>query len=523
MEQHSRRELLKLLSLTAMASVTGLPRISLANSAEPIAAQPELMIPPLFDDYKALVCLQLLGGNDSWNLFVPTGDETGQVELGRGYQSYASRRGDLAVSNTPLDLPPNKISSLDENPYRMESNEKSYLKGFYPVDAGRWGINGLSPEMAKLWHQQRMALVVNTGVLKRPVTRDELIPDNLPAFLFAHNHQQRALATASADRSERFGWAGRLADLWQVGLPQGVNKQNMLGMNISFERNSLTLQGERSQPLTLKAGRATTLTGMSRLDKKIDASRRQLFDSLSSSGSAASYQRLLNQQQNLALSLSTMLSEEWDNTPDFSHLLGSYGEELFSLPDAEQLGLSGTMPNSLIKQLETVVRLIDIGRRLGLKRQTFVVTLGGFDTHAGQADKHPLLLRNLSLSLWKFQQAIDEMNLSDKVVLFSQSDFGRTLQTNGDGTDHAWGSQQFVMGGPVKAGVYGQMPDLRVDSSDNYTDKRGRFIPTLAVEQTTAALLKWYGVSDEMIPLLLPSLSKFATDGHLNSAILPII
>ena len=143
----------------------------------------------------------------------------------------------------------------------------------------------------------------------------------------------------------------------------------------------------------------------------------------------------------------------------------------------------------------------------------FVVTLGGFDTHANQADRHPLLIRELSIALGKFQKAMDAQQLADQVTLFTQSDFGRTLSPNATGTDHAWGGNQLVMGGAVKAQIIGTMPDLRETSEDMVPDPRGRIIPALAAEQTTAALLQWFGLDQQSITEVLPHLGSF--DGPL--------
>ena len=220
-----------------------------------------------------------------------------------------------------------------------------------------------------------------------------------------------------------------------------------------------------------------------------------------------------------AQNLVHLLDQEWQQTTSYQSLQGPYGEPLFQLPPNELLGFTGLNKN-LVQQFETVIRLMEIGKRLGLKRQIFSVYLGGFDTHSAQVQKHPLLIRNLSLSLWKFQTALEYLGLNDRVVTFTQSDFGRTLQNNGDGTDHGWGGNQLVMGTGITANIHGTMPDLRENSQDMLGDGRGRVIPTIAAEQVTASLASWFGVDDELMPTLFPNLKYFQPHNDIASSYL---
>lgn len=224
---------------------------------------------------------------------------------------------------------------------------------------------------------------------------------------------------------------------------------------------------------------------------------------------------LFTDRQNTAFDLSNKLSDLWADTTDYSNVTGAYGEGLFDIPDSGAIAMDGKLSKKLVSKLETVARLIEIGKKEGLKRQVFVVTMGGYDTHAGQADKHPLLLRELSLGLGKFQQAMATLGTEDQVTLFTQSDFGRTLSPNGDGTDHGWGGNQLVMGGAIQSGIYGTTPDLSDNSQAMAEDPRGRVIPTLAAEQTTASIARWFGVKDNDLPELFPMLTAF-TGTHTN-------
>ncbi len=467
-------------------------------------------------DYKALVCVFLYGGNDAWNLLVPIQNEGGAVAAGYGYQTYYQRRAALSVTQEALMMGGASIASAAENPYHSATPEKAYLKGVYPIANDTWGINGCAPELARLWHDNKLAWVVNTGVLATPVTRGLLRPSVSPAFLFAHNHQQRALATADAMGRVRYGWAGRLADEWTKA---NIIQKHLLGMNIAIGRRAPALDGHLSSALVHRAGKPSGFHGMN--PDKLDQQRyAHVLSELNNLYRREMFGGLFKERQQKAMDVTELLGRAWDETHSFEHAVGPYGEPLFDMPDRRLIGLGGDLSNSLLQQLETVTKLIEIGKNQGLKRQVFMVGMGGFDTHSAQTGKHALLLRSLSLDLWKFQQALSALGLEDQVVTFTQSDFGRTLQNNGDGTDHGWGGHQLVMGGPIAARVHGDMPDLRRESQQMVDDDRGRVIPALAAEQTTAALMHWFGVSNALMPMLFPNLHHFQRNDSLSSSYL---
>jgi len=181
-----------------------------------------------------------------------------------------------------------------------------------------------------------------------------------------------------------------------------------------------------------------------------------------------------------------------------------------------------------------VAKMIDLGAKDAFatgnyKRQIFFVGIGGHDSHNSQAESHPKKLREMSLGLWKFQKAMEELGHAEKVTTFSMSDFGRTLSINGGlGTDHAWGSHHFVMGGAgtktsgsLNGGsMIGTLPSLKIGGADDYKDK-GRIIPTTSQDQVNATICKWFGVDPSLISNIFPNLSNFETSpGDANSAYL---
>jgi uncharacterized protein (DUF1501 family) len=172
--------------------------------------------------------------------------------------------------------------------------------------------------------------------------------------------------------------------------------------------------------------------------------------------------------------------------------------------------LQTAFPQSdLAGQLRAVARTISVRGELAMRRQVFLVSAGGFDTHDNQNTLQPNLLGDVADSLAAFQAALAEIGVDGSVVTFTQSDFGRTLTSNGDGTDHGWGGHQIVMGGPVRGGdIYGTMPRLEIGGPDDAG--AGRMIPTQSVDQYAATLLRWFGLTEPQLDSTLPNLANFA-------------
>jgi uncharacterized protein (DUF1501 family) len=166
--------------------------------------------------------------------------------------------------------------------------------------------------------------------------------------------------------------------------------------------------------------------------------------------------------------------------------------------------------SSIAQQLQQVARMIEARGQIGLKRQVFFVSLGSFDTHNNELNQLSTLFGQLSPALKSFYDATVQLGVASQVTTFSISDFGRTFQpASGGGTDHAWGSHHFVMGGAVKGGAfYGRYPTLVLDGPDD-AEKEGRWIPTTSVDQYGATLSRWFGVSDADMAQVFPNLASF--------------
>jgi len=443
----SRRNFLKsLLASSVGLSSTGatLSSLALMNSALAQSSQ-------RFNDYKALVCVFLHGGNDSFNMLVPTANSE--------YQTYQSIRQALAYQQNSL----HPISPISAMPYEL-------------------GLpNAMSPLQA-LFQQGDLAFLANAGPLLQPVTKAQALQnwDILPPQLFSHNDQQKHWQTAWMQQSINTGWAGRMADLL-------MDTSNPLSMNLSIDGNNLLQTGVNSLPYTLDKSGVQTFEALNP-DKAWNTSRINTF------------KQLINTNNNiLAQGYSEIYQRAQSNINIVSNAIENSAKTTINYPS-----------NTLAKQLKMVAQLASSQQLLGHQREVFFVGLGGFDTHDNQANQHPLLLQRISEALLAFNGDLKERGLFDAVTTFSISDFGRTLSSNGDGTDHGWGGHHIIMGGAVKGGdIYGTLPeDLQLNSVDDLED--GRMIPTTSVEQYAATLAKWFGLTPNEITAVFPNLSRFA-------------
>lgn len=536
----NRRDFMKLL---LSSSVVG-------STAQLALMQKALANNPNSGDYKALVCVFLEGGNDSFNMLIPSGGAANT-----GYDDYAAIRGNLAVAdnyfdlstitNTDTDLNSGILGKGENNPYNIDRKvETAYTSGMYNLaDKGiDLGVNGVMPELAQLITDNKASVISNIGTSVRPVNRDQILAGNaeLPSFLFAHDQQQRVLQTGRADDLNGIGWAGKIADLW-LG-----NNNSPLGLNVTFSGSNRLQIGRQSSASIIRPD--SRLTDMLPGKNSYNDDRRSLFKSLmgientSPSGNITfdatnthvpndDFKRVYASSLNKALNTSDFLYDTYNTSQLNYQATGSYGEPLFDKVSKADLGFNADIKGSFISQLENVAKMINLGANGelgGSNRQIFYVRLSGFDTHSGQATKHPLLLRELSLGLWKFQKAMEELGHTNKVTTFTMSDFGRSMTNNGDGTDHAWGAHHIVMGsdgqntaGNLRGGqILGDLPDITLQGADDH-DKRGRIIPTTAQEQLNATLCSWFGVNQNDISTIFGNLSNFeAQEGVASSAYL---
>ena len=407
-------------------------------------------------DYKALVCVFLYGGNDQSNTLVPYDSAS--------YAAYQGLRSNIAIDRNALAgtvLAP-ATALADGRQYALAPGLASLLPLF---DAGK------------------LSVVLNVGTLARPTTKAQYSNGSatLSPKLFSHNDQQ-SYWQASSPEGATSGWGGRLGDLYASG------NGNATFTCVSVSGNAVYMAGKSAVQYQVTSNGPVPVAGI----------KSPLF------GSAACSQAL----QALMTQPRTHLFES-EHARVASRSITA-NDQLAAALSGVNVTTGFPAGNSLGDQLKMVARMIAARGATGAKRQVFFVSLGGFDTHDSLATAHPALMTSVGNALAAFYQATLELGVADQVTTFTGSDFGRTLVSNTDGSDHGWGNMQFVLGGSVLGKSYvGTAPVLASNGPDDVG--QGRLLPSLAVEQYAATLAGWFGVSASDQASVLPNLGNFTT------------
>ena len=430
-------------------------------------------------DYKALVCVFLYGGNDYANTVVTYDNPS--------YNLYSTiRNGGAGQTAGGIALARADLAATVLNPATA------------PVDVlGQSRQYALHPSMsglAGLFNAGHAAVQLNVGPLVVPMTRAQYNSTNrtlnpLPPQLFSHNDQQSIWQSSSPEGST-VGWGGNIADLALLG------NTNAALTCISVTGNAVYLSGDTALQYQVSTGGAI----------KITSATAPVYGS---SAVSTALNSLIQQTR------TQKLENEYNKVTLRAISAESSVTAALALPQpatvfpAEGLG----------QQLKMVARLIKGQAILGVKRQVFFVSLGGFDLHDNLIAKHPALLAQVSAAMTAFYNATVELGVANKVTAFTASDFGRTLTSNGDGSDHGWGSHHLVVGGAVKGNAfYGTPPPVSVASTTSPADQwhvgQGRLLPSTSVDQYAATLAKWFGVADGELPGILPNITHFGGAGY---------
>ena len=465
------------------AALGGTALFSTLGNLKVMAAATSLAKGTIPSDYRALVCVFLYGGNDSFNTIAPWNASNANLDGSRNtFAIYNAARPAMALTQSELQA-----------------------MALTPVAGGDTDIGasyGLHPQMTDLRNlfneagAPRLAIVPNVGTLLGPITKAQYQanPGLAPPQLFSHDDQANFWQTSRPDDANANGWGGRIADLLYAS-----NPGQQLPMTMSLSSQSLFQRGSIVDQYVLQACSGDgSSCGVTELDY------------------VGGYQNELGTQTFEALMAADvqahMFERAYGNATRRS--IASYerlGEVLSPLP----VWTTEFPETSLGQQLRQVANLINVRGAgptgLDMRRQIFFVSAGGYDTHDSQLDVHPNLLGDLSRSMHAFYRATQQMGIAQGVTTFTASDFGRTISTNGDGTDHGWGGHQFVLGGAVNGGRYfGRMNSLAQNSNPDDAGY-GQIIPTTGVDQYAATLASWFGVPTGDLDLLFPRLGEYAT------------
>jgi uncharacterized protein (DUF1501 family) len=406
-------------------------------------------------DYKAIVCVFLYGGNDSANTLVPYDTQN--------HAAYAKARPKLAISRSAL------------------------AANVLPADLGgrQYALNPALAALLPIYKLGKLAPVVNIGALREPTSKlaYERGAVRLPPGLFSHNDQQ-SFVQAFNPEGARAGWGGRMGDLLRSS-----NGTSALTC-VTLAGSAVFLSGESTRSYALDSSGVLDLLGGGSTLFYSSEGYNALLKLLSDGGGG------------------NWLGDEHVKISRRALELKSTVKQALSRAPASNFGMFPSGDNPLSAQLKMVARMISQGPSLGLRRQVFFVGMGGWDMHSGLLGSHPRLLGYVGSALAAFYKATEQMGVTSKVTTFTASDFGRTLRENGDGSDHGWGGNQFVMGGAIKGGkIYGTPPITGINTSDDVGG--GRLIPTTSIDQLAATLGLWFGLPTTSLPELLPNLFAF--------------
>lgn len=435
------------LKTLGLAASVGVPMIAPLMATGSASAQTA-------DDYKALVCVAQFGGNDQSNSVIP--------RSGGAYTSYQNARPSLAIPSANI---------LSISPTSFAGPEL----GFSPSLPGLRG----------LFEQGRCAVLANVGALAEPVTRAQYQAGakRLPRQLFSHSDQFSIWESGLPDRVSQNGWLGRLGDLTAGAYNQG----SQVSIAMSIAGTSLILAGSETIQYQISP------SGVARV--------RDIGSLYGSTTGGAAFRQLFTQSgSNIFQSgLSSITSRALNNANLVTDALSS------------QAALTTVFPsNYLGNQARMVAQMIAARKQLNQRRQIFLISTGGWDTHNTLIEEHPLKLAELDGAMSALYAATVELGVASSVTQFTVSDFGRCLQHNGRGSDHGWGGHHFIVGGAVQGRrVYGSWPTVALGGAEDAGN--GVLIPTTSLDEYGATLARWFGAAPAQLSTVMPNLSRFST------------
>ena len=407
----------------------------------------------LAGDYKALVCIFLSGGSDSYNMLIPRDNSS--------YQDYSTTRSNLAIAQQ-------NIRAI--NP----------LAG----DGRDYGVNPSMSGVQQLFNSGRLSFISNIGSMVEPVTKQSYQNDSveLPLGLFSHSDQIKHWQTAIPHKRVSDGWGGRLAELLQ-----DTNSNEAISMNISLSGTNVFQHGKNILEFTVDPVNGANGISGYKGQYGFNPARTELIDSMLSYQYEDIYKQTYINTVKQSVDAQEQFQAAIEGVPDIS---------------------TNFSDNTVSDSFRMIARIIAARETLGFKKQIFFIQYGGWDHHDNLIDNQSGKLSVLSNAMREFADALEEIDMFENVVTATMSEFGRTLTSNGNGSDHAWGGNVMAMGGPVRGQrIFGDYPSLALGHELDLG--RGRMIPTLANDLYFAELALWFGVSPSDLPMIFPNIGNF--------------
>lgn len=466
----SRRRFIGEASCAAIGSTTFL------SSFLNLAAANTLATPIIGGDYKALVCVLLAGGCDTFNMVIP--------HVQSEYDNYAATRTSLALS-------------------------RDSLYDFTPLNTGgkTYGFHNSMFRMQELFNSGDLAVVSNVGTLVEPILDNSEYSSGvkkLPLGLYSHSDQAMHWQTSVPQSRDALGWGGRLADLLQKD-----NSSPNISMNISLSGRNTFQSGADTIEYTI----SNSGNGGAGVEQFIyqgnaglmNIARNSTVDSLVADMYSNVFKKTFANSLRTTVEATTLFSNSLSEVQPFTTQFSN---------------------NNFSRDLHQVARTIAAQGSLGMERQVFYVVYGGWDHHGELLGNQQTMLADLSNGLYEFYSALGEINKQECVTAFTISDFARTLTSNGNGSDHAWGGNHLVLGGAVNGtNMFGTYPDLYLDNNPLNVSSRGNLLPTTSTDEYFAELALWFGVSQGQLEDILPNIREFypsnATSGPLGFMNIP--
>lgn len=455
MRHKSRRQFLRefglgALGVTTATSITQLKAMNAAflNNSSNL----------LNDDYKAIVCFFFAGGNDSYNMVVPRGFPE--------YDEYAVTRSNLAIPQNDL-LPITPVTS----------------------DGRQYGLNPAMQNVHQLFNTGKVSFINNVGPLIESTTKSSYQNNSspIPLGLFSHSDQIKNCQTGKPHVRTQFGWGGRMADLLN-----SMNTNENVSMNISLAGTNIFQYGETLVEFAIDPfGGSPGIIGYDPPSNDFNTRRKEGIDMLLGVDHPDMYKK----------TYTDILKQSLDGSIEFRAAMSQISPV--------NTFFSDNRISQSFKRITEVIKARDI---LGFKRQIFFVQMGGWDMHGELLNAHEQNLTVVDNALNEFHNGLNEIDMFNCVTTFTISDFGRTLTSNGNGSDHAWGGNALVMGGDIRGGdMYGTFPSLALGGA--YEVHNGVLIPTTSNDQYFAEIALWFGVSPGDLSTLFPNIGNFYDTG----------